>query len=225
MSTVKVVDLIARAQTLLLDKTAVRWPAVELQWWLNDSYREIVTLHPDSNAQTATFTCAAGYKQDITGTYDSAYRVLEVRSNRAAGSNKKQIMLVSRKSMDTMRPGWYNETPSINIEKYMYDQRVPKEFLVYPPATTTAQVDIIYTTVPAPHTLTESQLTNPATTEVIRLDDIYASPILDYIMYRAYSKDAEQQNNAARAIAHYQAMVTALSGKVQSDDAVEPGTA
>lgn len=225
MSTVKVVDLISRAQTILLDTTAVRWSAVELQGWLNDGYREVVTLHPDSNAQTATFTCEAGYHQDITDSYDRAYRVLEVRSNKAATSKKRAVQLVSRKSMDTMRPGWYNETPSVNIEKYMYDTRVPKEFLVYPPATTQAQLEIIYTTVPAPHTLTEQQLMNSATAEVIRLDDIYGNPLLDYILYRAYSKDSEQQNNASRAVAHYQAMVASLSGKVQSDEEINPGTA
>lgn len=225
MSTVKVVDLISRAQTLLLDATAVRWAAVELQGWLNDGYREVVTLHPDSNAQTATFTCSAGYRQDITGTYDRAYRVLEVLTNKAATSRKRAVQLVTRKSMDSMRPGWYNDTPSVNIEKYMVDPRVPKEFLVYPPATTLAQLEIIYTTVPAPHTLTESQLTNPATTEVIRLDDIYGNPLLDYMMYRAYSKDSENANNAARAVAHYQAMTTALGFKVQSDESVQPGTA
>ena len=225
MSTVKVVDLISRAHTILLDTTAVRWPAVELQGWLNDGYREIVTLHPDSNAQVATYTCEAGAHQDITDTYARAYRVLEVRRNMAATSKKRAIQLVSRKSMDTMRPNWYNDTPSVNIEKYMYDQRVPKEFLVYPPATAAAQVELIYTTVPEPHALTEVQLMNPSTADVIRLDDIYGSPLLDYILYRAYSKDSEQQNNAARAMAHYQAMVTSLSGKVQSDEAVEPGTA
>ncbi len=225
MSTVKVVDLISRAHTILLDTTAVRWAAVELQGWLNDGYREVVTLHPDSNAQTATFTCAAGYRQDITGAYDRAYRLLEVITNKAATSRKRTVQLVTRRSMDTMRPGWYNETASVNIEKYMVDPRVPKEFLVYPPATTLAQLEIIYTTVPAPHTLTEVQLMNSATTEVIRLDDIYGNPLLDYILYRAYSKDSENPNNAARAVAHYQAMTTALGFKVQSDESVQPGTA
>ncbi|MFN9904102.1 MAG: DUF6682 family protein, partial [bacterium] len=86
---------------------------------------------------------------------------MEVLVNKAATSKKKPVQLVSRKSMDTMRPGWYTETSSVNIEKYMYDGRVPKEFLVYPPATTLAQLEIIYATVPAPHTLTEQQLMNP----------------------------------------------------------------
>jgi len=194
MSTVKVVDLISRAHTILLDTSAVRWTALELQGWLNDAYKEIVTLHPDANTQTATFTCSAGYRQDISATYPDAYLLLEVIVNKAATSKKKPIQLVSRKSMDTMRPGWYTETSSVNIEKYMYDGRTPKEFLVYPPATTLAQLEIMYATVPAPHTL------------------------------RAYNKDAEQAGNAERAAAYYQAMVASLNFKVQSDESVQPGT-
>lgn len=224
MSTVKVVDLISRAHTILLDTSAVRWTALELQGWLNDAYKEIVTLHPDANTQTDTFTCSAGYRQDISATYPEAYRVLEVIVNKAATSKKKPVQLVSRKSMDTMRPGWYTETSSVNIEKYMYDGRVPKEFLVYPPATTLAQLEIIYATVPAPHTLTEQQLMNPATAETIRLDVIYSNPLLNYILFRAYNKDAEQAGNAERAAAYYQAMVASLNFKVQSDESVQPGT-
>lgn len=224
MSTVKVVDLISRAHTILLDATAVRWTALELQGWLNDAYKEIVTLHPDANTQTDTFTCSAGYRQDISAAYPEAYLLLEVISNKAATSKKKPVQLVSRKSMDTMRPGWYTETATVNIEKYMYDGRVPKEFLVYPPATTLAQLEIIYATVPAPHTLTEQQLMNSATAETIRLDVIYSNPLLNYILFRAYNKDSEQQGNAERSAAYYQAMVASLNFKVQSDESVQPGT-
>lgn len=224
MATVKVVSVIARAQTLLKDAAGTRWPVLELQNWLNDSYREIVTLHPDANAEVGTFTCAAGYRQTLETNYPYAYKVLEVISNKASTSNKKFVKLVTRNSMDSMVPDWYNQTASINIQKYMYDKRVPKDFLVYPPATTSAQLEIIYSTVPQPHTLTEQQLQNSATAEVIRLDDIYASPILDYVLYRAYSKDSEQPNNAARATAHYQAMVASLNFKVQSDESVAPGS-
>jgi cytochrome c-type biogenesis protein CcmH/NrfG len=32
------------------------------------------------------------------------------------------------------------------------------------------------------------------------------------MLYRAYSKDAEQSGNAARAVAHFQAMMDSLNG-------------
>lgn len=212
MATVKVVDLISRAQTILKDTTAVRWTAVELQGWLNDGYREIVNRRPDANAQVGTFTCTAGYRQSITTSFANAQRLLEVISNKATLSNKRTIRLVDRQTMDDQLPGWTAANPSVNIEKYMFDHRLPKEFLTYPPATATAQVEIVYSTFPAAHALTESQLMNPATATTINLDDTYANPLLDYMLYRAYNKDAEQAGNAARAVAHFQAMMNSLTG-------------
>jgi hypothetical protein len=225
VATVKVVDLIERAQTLLVDTTATRWAATELQYWLNDSYREIVNIRPDSNAQTGTFTCASGYRQDITTGFATALKLLEVISNVAATSSKKAVRLVDRRAMDDQRPGWYIETATVNIEKYMYDPRLSTEFLVYPPATTLAQLEILYSVIPTPHTLSGEQLIDPANTEVIKINDSYANAMLDYILYRAYTKDSDQPNNATRAVAHYQAFQASLGVKSQTDAASQPGVA
>ena len=48
------------------------------------------------------------------------------------------------------------------------------------------------------------------------------SPILDWVLYRAYSKDAEYGANEARAAASYQAFNSALGAKTQVDAAVAP---
>lgn len=228
MATVKVVDIITRAQTLLLDTTATRWAAVELQYWLNDSYREILNLRPDSNSQTGTFTCVAGYRQNLITTFaPTANRLLEVISNKAALSTKQRVRLVTRQSLDSDRPGWYNEQDSINTQLYVYDPRFATEFLVYPPAKTTTQLEVVYNTIPTPHTLTANDLPpiSSASTEVIKISDSYANAILDYILYRAYTKDSDQQSNASRAVAHYQAFQNGLGIKTQSDQAVQPGAA
>lgn len=225
MATVKVVDIITRAQTLLLDTTATRWAAVELQYWLNDSYREIVNLRPDANSQTSTFTCVAGYRQNLTSSLATANRLLEVISNKAATSTKQGVRIVTRRSLDTDRPGWYNENGSVNTQLYVYDPRFATEFLVYPPATTSTQLEVVYNTIPTPHTLTANDLPpiSSASTEVIRISDSYANAILDYILYRAYTKDSDQQSNAGRAVAHFQAFQNGLGIKTQSDQAAQPG--
>lgn len=222
MSTVKVVDLIKRAHTILLDASAVRWTALELQDWLNDGYREIVNRRPDANAQVGTFNCVAGYRQTITTSFSSAQRLLEAICNKATSSNKRTVRLVDRQTMDDQLPGWTAASQAISIEKYMFDHRLPKEFLVYPPAMVGAQVEIVYSTFPSPHALTEQQLMNSATTTTINLDDTYANPLLDYMLYRAFSKDSDQSNNAARAMAHFQAMMDSLNGINTSEQAEVP---
>ncbi len=225
MATVKVVEIISKASTLLKDVTGVRWPALELQGWLNDAYREIVNFKPDSNAQTAVYNCVAGPRQNITGTFAEATQLLEVIRNVAAGSDQSAVKLISRQSLDDMNRSWYALDGAVTIERYAYDPRVSKEFLVFPPAAQGAQLEVMYSSIPAAHTLTEQQLENPATAEIIRLSDSYANSLIDYVMYRAYSKDAEVSANASRAVAHYQAFQNGIGVKTQTDAAAQPGVA
>lgn len=225
MATVKVVDLISRARTLLQDTTSVRWALTELQSALNEAYRETLIFRPDSNTLTGTFTCAAGPRQVLTTGFANATRLVAVVRNVAATSNKYATHLIDRRVLDGQRRGWYTETPSVSVEQYMFDARQPREFLVYPPATTLAQLEVLYAQVPTPHTLTTEQLGNSATAEVIRIDDTFANALLDYILYRAYTKDSEQQGNAARAVAHYQAFQNSLGVSAQVNAASQPGVA
>lgn len=225
MATVKVVDLISRAEIILQDTTNVRWPALELQSWLNDSYREITNLRPDSNTQTGEFTCVLGARQVVTTTFSSAIRVIDVVRNTAATSAKGAVRLVNRQMLDDQRRNWYAETSTVDIQHYMFDPRLPKEFLVYPPATTAARLEVVYSSVPLAHVLTEAQLTTTPSTEVIRIDDSYANAMLDYMLYRAYSKDAEYAANAQRATAHFQVFQSALGVKGQVEAASQPGAA
>jgi hypothetical protein len=225
MATVKVVDLLAKVQTLLQDTTGVRWPLLELQGWLNDSYRDTLTLRPDSNTLLGEFTCVAGPRQNVTSTFANAERLIGVLRNTATTSKKGAIALASRSSLDSALRNWYAETQTVDVELYMFDPRTPKEFLVYPPATTAARLEVAYAQVPSPHTLTSEQLANAATTETIRIADGFANALVDYVLYRAYSKNTESTTNAAKAGAYFQSFQGALGIKGQSEAASQPGVA
>jgi hypothetical protein len=222
MAVTTVFDRVQRAQTILQDTTGTRWPVLELQNWLNDSYKEIVMYRPDANSQTGTFTCASGTRQVLTTQFAGALRLLDVIRNVAATSAKRGVRIIDRKVLDDQRPAWHAETAVVNIQHFMFDQRLPKEFLVYPPATTEAQLEVAYSSVPSPHTLTEAQLSSTPSAEVIRIDDIYANTMLDYMLYRAYSKDVDYASNGQRAIAHLQAFSNAISGKSAADSQSAP---
>lgn len=225
MATVKVVDLIFRARTILQDTTSVRWALSELQLWLNDSYRETLNFRPDSNTLTGTFECVPGPRQTLTAIFPNATRLVSVVRNVAAHSNKYAVHLIDRRVLDTQRRGWFAEPASISAEQYVFDARQPKEFMVYPPSTVLTQLEVLYAQVPTAHTLTDEQLGNLATAEVIRIDDTFANALLDYILFRAYTKDAEQASNAARAVAHYQAFQNSLGVSAQVNAASQPGVA
>lgn len=222
MATIKVIDIIRRVEDVLQDNN-IRWPRQELQTWINEAYLSIILLRPDANAKTGTFTCASGTRQVLTDGFATALRLLDVTRNVAPTSSKKVVRLVDRGVLDDQRPGWHAEAETVDIQHYMVDPRQPKEFFVYPPASSSAQLEVVYSDAPSAHTLTESQL-DPAssTTDTINLDDIYAPSITDWVLYRAYSKDAEYGANETRAAAAYQAFMAGLGAKNQSDAAVAP---
>ena len=225
MATVKVAEILNRAKTLLQDTTSVRWPLVELQLWLNDSYRDIINIRPDANTQTGTFTCSVGARQNITAVFSSALRLIDVVRNVAATSDQSAVRITNRHMLDDQRRTWYADTPVVSVQHYMFDPRLPKEFLLYPPAAVTAELEVVYSSVPAGHELTEAQLGDVSTADTISVDDSFAGAILDYVLYRAYSKDAEYANNSQRAVAHFQAFQGALTGKGQVEAASQPGAA
>jgi hypothetical protein len=223
--TIKVVDLLAQAQILLLDTAGTRWALTELQGWLNSGYRAIVDIRPDANTPVGTVTCIAGIRQDVASTFANAIELVEVIRNVAATSNNNMVIQIDRHSLDDQRRTWPNDPASVNIENYIYDPRTPTQFLVYPPALNTAQLEVVYNAIPTPHTLTLVQLQNTSTSETIRLIDSYANPLLDFVMYRAFTKDSDNPANARRAADHYQAFKDAMGLKAGGDKSVQPGNA
>jgi hypothetical protein len=222
VATIKVIEVIKRVEDVLQDSN-VRWPRVELQNWLNESYLQIALLRPDASSKTGTLTCVAGSRQTITSGFSTALRLLDVVRNLASSSDKKVVRLIDRSVLDDQRPAWHTDTASVNIQNYTFDVRQPKEFFVFPPATTSAQLEVVYADLPGSHSLSASALDpTGSNTEVIKVDDTYLSVITDWILYRAFSKDAEFAANAARAGAHYQTFMSSIGNKTQSDVGSSP---
>jgi hypothetical protein len=149
-------------------------------------------------------------------------KLIEITRNMAATSAKRAVRLVPRQILDAQTPGWHAIPGTVDILHYMFDARDPKTFYVYPPALATAQLEIMYSAVP-------TDIVEPADGKLysdvvgnITLPDIYANALLDYILYRAYSKDGEFAGNAARAQAHYAAFTASLVAEIQATIAVQP---
>lgn len=217
---IKVVDLLGDVQKILNDD-GTRWPLTELQSWINAGYRAIVDIRPDAGTLVDTFNCVAGVRQNLTTIFPSAIELIDVVRNVAAGSNKQTVEPIDLKALNQLRRNWPLDTASIDIEYFVPDTRVQNQFMVYPPATSSAQVEVIYSQIPVPHTLTLLQLQNPSTTEAVRLLDCYANPLIDYVLYRAFMKDQDIPASAARSAAHFQAFLQSLGAKTEGDSATQ----
>lgn len=217
--TIAASSIIRRAVETLQDSTSVRWPVAELVRYLNDGQREIVLYRPDAMVTNATVTCVAGTKQSLPAL---GSKLIEVVRNSAATSSKKSIRMINREILDAQTPGWHNISGSIDILHFMYDPRDPRVFYVYPPATTSAQIDIVYSSYPTDITEPADGSLYSAVSGNISVPDIYGNVLGDYILYRAYTKDSEYAGNAGRAQAHYTAFANALGIEIKGTTGVAP---
>lgn len=217
-------SIVRRVTDLIMDNTSVRWPVNELVRYLNDGQREIMIVRPDAINKTATVNLVAGTRQnlDSMGLSPAPIKLIEITRNMAASSLKKAVRPVERRLLDAQTPEWHNLPGTVNILHSMFDPRDPKTFYVFPPALPSAQLEVNYSGMPpdvaepAPGALFGDVVGN------LGVPDIYGNVILDYILYRAYSKDSEFAGNAARAASHYAAFSASLGMEIKATLAVQP---
>ena len=214
MATITVSSVLARCAVLLQDPTNIRWPQAELLDWLNDGQREIALYKPNAFVKNLSVQLTAGTKQSLPA--DGVSLVDVVRNMGANGTAPgNAVRAVAREILDSQTPDWHAAAQVASVKHFVYSVLDPKNFYVYPPSNGTGRVEIIYVAAPADATLAGT----------ITLDDIFVTALVNYILYRAYSKDAEFAANAAAAQAYYQAFQGLLAGKAGAEAGTNPNAA
>lgn len=204
-------DIISRARLVLLDADGTRWADSELLSWINSGQRFIALVRPDAVSSNFTITLAAGTKQAIPA---DGFRLLDiVRNIKPDNTGGRAVRYCDREALDATEPGWHYATAKQEIRNYVFDNRDPTNFYVSPPALNTSKLEIIYAKKPTDASTTASTLT---------LLDIYEDPLLNYVLYRAYSKDAEFGQNSALSGGYLSTCMSMLGAKTQRDAAFSP---
>lgn len=212
MATVTVDSILKRVNTLLNDRTWVRWPKQELLDYYNDATKAIVLVRPEAHTKNVEFICVAGTKQALPA---DATRLIEVLRN----ANGKVIRFVPRKALDDSYPEWHSGKTATSVDNYCYEERDPKTFYLHPGPAAAVKVDVIYSVAPQSKQLADVE--NASAPAMADLDDIYINPIIDFMLYRCFSKDAEYAANSNRAAGHYNAFMQQLGEKTQADANME----
>lgn len=214
MATITAQQLVNRVKNILNDSTSIRWPEIELLGYLNDAQREIVLLRPDALTKTESVALTVNNtKQQIPS---AGIRLMSVVRNMGSDGQTpgKAVRLVDRAVLDTQVPDWHSSEAATEVAHYVFDPINPKVFYVYPRVGTAKQVEIIYSASPV----------DIAIGATITIDDIYANAIINYIFYRAYSKDAEYAQNPNLAASYWNSFVQELGLKTQVDTVTDPNS-
>lgn len=199
-------DVTDRASRILFDITQVRWPKGELLDYVSDGQRQVVLYRPDANPSNKALQLVGGSRQTIPA---DGIRLLRVVRNMGVNGTTpgRAIRVVDRTALDNELPNWHVDGASNVIEHYVFDNVDRKHFYVYPPAAGTNNTPA-NVWVEAVYSATPPDVTDDAQT--LALEDHYLNAILDWTLYRCYSKDASYAGNLARAGAHLQAFAAAL---------------
>lgn len=212
MATIKVINIIKRAERIIQDTTNTRWPKAEWLDWYNDATLAVVNIRPDAHVVNGTLSLTPNSsKQAIQS---DGLKLIDVLSNTSSG---KVIRKIPRRQLDDQIDGWH-KTQGTDVQHYVYDDRDPKHFYIFPQPTTAHDVEYVYATAPVNADITDFD----NDTSVMALDDSYLNAILDYMLHRAYSKDADYAENASRSQQHLNQFERALGAKTQADMAVSP---
>ena len=171
-----------QAASLLLDTAHRTWSADELLDFLNEAMRTTAGAKADFyTVQDEAFALAVGILQTLPGDGVAVMNVL--RNSDATGG--RILTQVDEALLDESARFWPAATRVLQIEHYTADPRNPRRFKVFPPAALGAAVEILYTATPP-------QIMYPA--ETLPVSEVYQSPLVDFVLSKAYSKNSKRQD-------------------------------
>ena len=212
---IPVQDIISRVTDLLLDKERgadfARWTDDELIRWINDSRMAIIIRKPNACSKIVTLALVAGTYQTIP---ENGVLLLDVICNMGLSGTApgRSIRRTDRQGIDDADLYWHKATAKAEISQFTFDDRIPKEFFVSPPAIAGTKVRIAHAAIPDAIVTIEDSLD-------IGLENMDA--VINFVAYRAKSKDSEYAN-AAEAAAFYGAFTDALGTMGQTQNAASP---
>jgi len=214
MGTITAGTIVGQAATQLTDIANVRWTQAELLQWLNAGLRQIVTMQPNSNSKLTVVTLVAGTRQSIPA---DGWMLLRINRNMGTTGTTpgRAIRVVSREVMDAFNPYWHTDTATLEVKNFIYDLEDQTAFYVYPPNIGGQKIELNYS----------EQPTDLTAGQAIPIFDVFASALLDYIMYRACSKDAEYAPGLQLAQLYLSTFTAAIAVKDKSEKEASPDNA
>ena len=218
--TLQAQHILSRVRNILQDNTGVRWTDGEMFDYLSDAQREIANIRPDATAVHSNVQLATGTEQSIPT--DGLRLIKLVRNMSGSGTDAtgaRSIRVVTEDSLNTTEPSWHDPTVTgdaahgTEVKHYIFDSEDPRKFYVYPGVAGSAYVEVVYSKNPT---------SISAATDLIQVDDIFANALINFVLYRAYLKDAEYAGNQNRAGSHYQLFTQSLARGAVVANAIEP---
>lgn len=200
-----ILDTVSRELT---DQARTSWTLADLVGYYNSAIAAIANYRPDLFAETVAHISAAGTRQTLPS---GAIKLIEVERN----TGGRKIRFIERGHLDDQDPEWMTGTGNAAAEAYSHEVANPKVFWLYPGVADGVSVDVVQSSLP--EQVTEQTVTAGS---IAQVDDTWLTPLMDWIIYRAYMRDSDNTANSARGQLHLQAFAQYLGVKIETDSAI-----
>lgn len=215
------------AAKTLLDEDYVRWTLPELLDYLNEGVREIVSLKPTAATKPVTLTLAAGTLQTLPSQYTVLSRVTRnlTKGHLEAGGpvGASAIRPIKdRALLDALYPDWQSSTTmfAATVKHVIYDIADPNIFYVVPGNTGAGKIEAIVGIYPDAIAAPAAPTLIGSYTSAVGLPDAYCNALINYVCYKAFSKDAGLAGAAQRSQAHLALFQGQIGAQQQSEAAL-----
>ena len=193
-------DIITIARDILTDTETdpdtQRQTDAELLRYVNDGIKEISRLQPELFIRLGDVTCNTG-EVEVRVPYSEAQAIVDV----LAVHDGAAVLPADMASMDAFLPTWRVASQGA-AQNWMRKPNDPLRFFIYPPAPVGQVLDVMWIELP----------TELAIGDIItEIPDTMQPALVDYVVYRAESKDDEHVNSQ-RAAQHYAAFAAKVKG-------------
>ncbi|MGE8688624.1 MAG: DUF6682 family protein [Achromobacter sp.] len=208
----KVSEVLDRARIILQDADADYWEESELPMWLSDGRLETYRMRPDLFEVSEDFVCVEGARQQLP----NGARVLFDVPRNVSATRQRAITVADAGALGRVRPNWRSQAKAQEIRHFLYDERSPGQFEVYPPARDGVVIELSYAKRPAAVSQSDGEVE-------LEQEGEYAAALVDYVLYRAFLKEADTVPAFhQRAAQHLAACHSTLTGDVTAKAVTSP---
>jgi hypothetical protein len=172
-------NIVDTARKSLLDGAKRTWSDAELLGYLNSAIGQACGTLLDIYVVVSMTGTAIGVRQTLPS---GGLVLLDVPRNGNGGA----VTQVALSELARTHTTWAGDASSADTNYFMFDKRSPATFLVYPPASSGTQLELVYGAVPSAIALSDTVPISPA----------FDTALWAYVLSMAYAKNSKKQDLA-----------------------------
>lgn len=200
------------AADLANDVDLTTWPQAFWLRSIGEAQKQIGNLLPRAYQVRTSLTLTAN--QTVQTLPATAVRLVRILRNLGTGGSTpgRRVAVIDEAQLDRIDPTWHASEAQGYVSHYCVDDETPRIFMVYPRPNAALILDAVVSQIPpAPDSVDDN----------LGLSDEFLTPIVDFMLYRAYSKNHER-GDLGKSQRYYQMFERGLGIRDANDRAQSP---